>query len=279
MMWSLGDYREVARMLEREADRLAEACGLVADMRVLDVAAGTGNFAVAAARRGAAVIASDFSPRMLEWGREHREAEGLNIEWREADAEDLPFADGTFDCCVSMFGAMFAPRPQVVAKELFRVTKSGGLVAMANWTREGFCGRLASLITNYAPSAPSGIPSPFDWAERAEVRDRFEGLASVIEMDVRSAVFEFDSLPAGRAFFEKNNTPTIAIRAMLPPDRYQVLADEMVELLREFNRGTDDRVVIDAEYLLVIAHGGGSSDPKASLSTTSVVDCRGGVAL
>src|SRR6266704_5983571 len=119
-MWSLGDYGQIAR--------------------ITDVAAGNGNFAVAAARRGASVVASDLTPQMIELGRKRCEAEGLQVEWVEADAEDLPFEADRFDCCASMFGSMFAPRPPVVTKEMFRVTIPHGLVAMANWTPEGFLG-------------------------------------------------------------------------------------------------------------------------------------------
>jgi SAM-dependent methyltransferase len=254
MLWSLGDYREVARMLEPEADALVEACGTFEGKRVLDVAAGSGNFAVAAARRGATVIASDFSPQMIAWGQERCQAESLRVEWREADAEDLPFEEGSFDCCASMFGAMFALRPMVVARELFRVTRSGGLVAMANWTQEGFCGRLAALISGYAPPAPVGMPSPFDWGEPDVVRTLFERKAASLAMDRHCAAFTFGSVPEGQAFFEKNNAPMVAIRARLPPERYEALAGEVAALLQEFNRGGAGQVAVEAEYLRILAH-------------------------
>ena len=140
VMRSLGDYRELARQFEPTAVALVEACGVGPGIEVLDVAAGTGNLAVAAARRGARVVASDLTPRMVELGRERSAAEGLDIEWREADAEDLPFDDGRFDVAASSFGAQFAPRPQVAAAELFRVVSSGGTVGMANWTPRAISG-------------------------------------------------------------------------------------------------------------------------------------------
>ena len=253
IMWSLGDYRKVARMLEPEAEAMARICEPLAGQRVLDVAAGSGNFAIAAARRGATVVATDFSPQMIAWGRERRDQEGLRIEWREADAEELPFEDGSFDCCASMFGAMFAPRPNVVARELFRVTRVDGLVAMANWTSAGFSGRLAALIAAYAPPAPVGFPSPFSWAEENTVRTLFAGLARSLTMERRFGAFAFDSVQDGRDFLMRNNAPMVAIRAMLPPDQYDALANEVMALLREFNRGDEGRVIVDLEYLLVMA--------------------------
>jgi SAM-dependent methyltransferase len=146
-MWSLGDYRELARQFEPTAAALVEACGVGPGMEVLEVAAGTGNLAVAAARRGARVVASDLTPRMVELGQQRSAAEGLAIEWLEADAEDLPFDAGRFDVAASTFGAMFAPRPQVAATELFRVVRSGGTVGLANWTPQGYLGRQIDLAS------------------------------------------------------------------------------------------------------------------------------------
>jgi SAM-dependent methyltransferase len=174
-MWSLGDYRELARQFEPTAAALVEACGVGPGMEVLDVAAGTGNLAVAAARRGARVVASDLTPRMVELGQQRSAAEGLDIEWREADAEDLPFEDGRFDVAASTFGAMFAPRPQVAATELFRVVRSGGTVGMANWTPQGYLGRQIDLASGYAPPPPGEISSPLAWVS---LRSCASGLGS-----------------------------------------------------------------------------------------------------
>jgi len=253
LMWSLGDYRELARQAEPAAVALVEACGVGPGMEVLDVAAGTGNVAVAAARRGARVVASDLTPRMVELGRERSAAEGLDIEWVEADAEDLPFDDGRFEVAASTFGAMFAPRPQVAAAELFRVVSSGGAVGLANWTPQGFLGRLIDISSGYAPAPPGGIPSPLAWGEPGVVRQRLAELAVSVELQPRMAPIRFDSKEAAREFQERYNGPLITLRNILPPERYGALMTQLDQLTDQFNRATDGTVAIDAEYLLVVA--------------------------
>ena len=253
LMWSLGDYRELARPFEPAAVALVEACGVEPGMEVLDVAAGTGNLALAAARRGARVVASDLTPRMVELGRERSAAEGLDIEWLEADAEDLPFDDGRFQVAASTFGAQFAPRPQVAATELFRVVRSGGTVGMANWTPQGYLGRQIDLASGYAPAPPGEIPSPLAWGEPEVVRARLAGLAGSVELQPRMVPTRFDSKQAAREFQERYNGPLIALRNTLPPERYSALMTQFDEVVDQFNRATDGTVAIDVEYLLVVA--------------------------
>jgi len=252
-IWSLGDYGQIARITEVAAGELVEACGISPGMEVLDVAAGNGNFAVAAARRGARVVASDLTPQMLELGRERCEAEGLQAEWLEADAEDLPFEADRFDCCASMFGSMFAPRPLVVTKEMFRVTKPHGLVAMANWTPEGFLGRLLAVASSHAPAAPEDVPSPLEWGDPEVVRDRLAPHAEAIDISERAARLEFESPKAGLEFAEAYLGPVVALRTILPPDAYEALANQVVALSDQFNRGPAGRLVIDSDYLSVVA--------------------------
>lgn len=252
-LWSLGDYPQIARVTEAESGELARACGLGPGMEVLDVGAGTGNFAVAAARLGATVVASDITPRMIELGRQRCEADGLKVEWFEADAEDLPFEADRFDCCGSMFGSMFAPRPDVVAAEMFRVTKPQGAVAMANWTPDGFVGRLLALATSYAPQPSGDVPSPLEWGDPDVVQARLGPHADTVGIGRRSARFEFESKEQGLEWGEANLGPLVALRSMLPPESYQELVGRIVSLTEAFDQGPGDRVVIDSEFLAVVA--------------------------
>lgn len=259
-MWALGDYPEVARYLEPHAEQLADAADIRPGMEVADVAAGNGNFAIAAARRGARVIASDLTPRMIELGRARTEREGLTIDWQPADAEQLPFASDRFDVAASVFGAMFAPRPERVAAELFRVAKPGGLVAMANYSNAGFLGRFSELLTKFslAPPGTVDVPSPFTWGDAEEVRRRFDGKASSLRLERRTVRFSFSSTDDGIDFWERTNPPLIALKTMLPPERYQQLRVEGAGLMRALNDATDGSLVLDSEYLSVIARKSGA---------------------
>jgi ubiquinone/menaquinone biosynthesis C-methylase UbiE len=162
-----------------------DACAISAGQEVLDVAAGSGNLAVLAAREGAAVVASDLTPAMLELGRMRTEGERLGVEWVEADAEALPFEDERFDCAASVFGAMFAPRPEVAARELVRVVRPGGTIGMANWTPAGFSGQWFQVAAGYGPPFPEDLPTPIEWGREEIVREPFEGLAVSIRIEPR----------------------------------------------------------------------------------------------
>src|SRR6266550_7236291 len=161
--WDGAEYGPLAERLMPVAAELVDACAVSAGQEVLDVAAGNGNAAVVAAREGARAVASDFAPQQVERGRARTEAEGLDVEWVVADAEELPFEDDRFDCAASVFGAMFAPRPDKVARELFRVVKRGGTVGMANWGPYGSQGELFELMSRYGPPLPEGVPNPREW--------------------------------------------------------------------------------------------------------------------
>jgi SAM-dependent methyltransferase len=254
-MWSLGDYRDVARYLQPHAEALAIAADIRPGMEVLDVAAGNGNFAIAAAQRGAHVMASDLTPKMIELGRARTAAEGLDIDWKEADAEHLPFPDGFYDVAGSVFGAMFAPRPDRVAAELFRVIKPAGLVAMANYAQTGFLGSFTDLLLKYSLAPPGGtqLPSAFEWGDPAEVRRRFDRRASSLRLETRTVRFAFPSVDAGFAFWERTNPPLMALRTMVPPKRYEQLRFEGASLMRTMNVATDGSLALDSEYLSVIA--------------------------
>ena len=251
-IWSLGNYAELARVLEPAARAVVEACGVSAGQEVLDVATGSGNAATLAARRGAGVIALDLAPAMLELGQARAAEEALTIEWVEGDAEELPFEDGRFDCVVSVFGAMLAPRPERAASELFRVLRPGGTVGMANWTPDGFQGRAFAINNRHVPG-PEGVPPSSEWGREEVVAERFEGLAAQIETGRRTIRLEHESPEAMRAWFEENAGPAVAARRFLPAETNEAIAAETIELVRDVNRATDGSVAIDAEYLLVVA--------------------------
>jgi ubiquinone/menaquinone biosynthesis C-methylase UbiE len=252
-MWALGDYEQIDQRLMPHAEILAEAAGVCEGMAVLDVAAGNGNFAIGSSRRGATVIATDLTPPMVELGRARSEAEGLAIEWLEADAEDLPFETGRFDLSASVFGAMFAPQPERVAAELFRVVRLGGLAAMANYTDEGFLGEFSELLFRYGPTSPLPLSSPFLWGEADVVRQRFQGLASSIAVSRESMRLEFDSAEHALAFWEQTNGPFIALKSMVAPETYRELSEQALRLITDLNQADGDGIAVDSAYAQIVA--------------------------
>jgi SAM-dependent methyltransferase len=250
-IWGLGDYRALSEALRPAAEALADACAVSAGQEVLDVAAGDGNFAVACAREGASVVASDLSPGMVERGRARSEAEGYDIEWVEADAENLPFEGGRFDCVGSVFGAMIAPRPRVVAEELFRVVRPGGTVGMTAWTAESFSNEIFGIGRKYTPPAP-GQPMSDEWAVEATVRERFDGLAARFEIERRPLVWEAESPEDLLERIGNANPPWTAARTNLPAEDYEAMLGEALDLTRE-RGGGDGPVRIENEYALIVA--------------------------
>jgi SAM-dependent methyltransferase len=250
VIWALGDFRELAKG-GTYGEELVDAAGVAPGMEVLDVAAGTGKVALAAAARGSKVIATDIAPAMIEWGRSEAVEAGLEVEWREADAEDLPFGADRFDRVLSSFGAMFTPNPDTVTREMFRVAKPGGMVGLANWTADGYMGR--RILANMRRTPAPDPEAPMRWGEPGHVRERFEGLADDIRFEKRFSRLEFGSLQEASDFWERFNGPQIALRNTLPPDEYEAMLGEMNELTAEFNRADDGSVRIDADWLLVVA--------------------------
>ncbi|HET8674011.1 MAG TPA: class I SAM-dependent methyltransferase [Thermoleophilaceae bacterium] len=249
--WSLGDYTPLARMTFPASEALADACAISAGQEVLDVAAGNGNLALVAAREGAAVVASDLTPAMVELGRDRLAEEGYDVDWQVADVEALPFEDGRFDCCASVFGAMLAPRPEVAAAEMFRVVRPGGTVGLTAWTADGFQGRVFALGNKYVPG-PEGVPASSDWAEEEVARERLGPLASSVSFSRHSIRLAWDSTD-GFFEFSRNAGPTVArTRAMSDEDRVAMKRD-VLALIEEFNQASDGSVAIDAEYAVVVA--------------------------
>jgi ubiquinone/menaquinone biosynthesis C-methylase UbiE len=168
--WESGDFGQIARTIENVAEDFMAQQSIPAGAQVLDVACGTGNLAVIAARRGGVVSGLDIAANLIDQARTRAAAEGLRIAYVEGDAEALPYADGQFDLVVSMFGVMFAPRPSIAAAEMLRVTRPGGRVALANWTPEGFIGKMFQVFKAHLPPPPAGVPSPMGWGDEATVR-------------------------------------------------------------------------------------------------------------
>jgi len=252
-MWSLGDYPRVAQLLEPGAETLADACAITEGMSVLDIAAGNGNFALAAARRGAAVTATDITPKMVELGRARSASAGVGIDWSEADAEDLPFADASYDIVASVFGAMFAPQPALVAAEMFRVARPGGVVAMANYSPGGYLGRLSQLLATFSARADFDLPWPFLWGDEEEVRKRLGEHARSIEVMHRTLSFESASVDDFVDFWLATNAPQAAMKAMMPPEMYRKVLDAKRLLIEELNESNDGRVKLSSPYILVLA--------------------------
>ncbi|MEA2428922.1 MAG: hypothetical protein QOF37_2550 [Thermoleophilaceae bacterium] len=253
-LWALGDYAKIADLLRPAARALADACAISAGQEVLDVAAGNGNLAVFAGEEGASVVASDLAPAQVELGRARTEAEGLDVEWVVADAEDLPFEDDRFDCVASVFGAMLAPRPELAAREMFRVVKAGGTVGMAVWGPYGSQGEVFERMSTIAPPLPEGVPSPRDWGLEEIARERLEPLASSLQLERRTMRWEFDSREQVFATLESAG-PGAAARSAVPAETLERCARDVAAIVDRYNQadGGDGRVVVEPEYLQIVA--------------------------
>jgi ubiquinone/menaquinone biosynthesis C-methylase UbiE len=254
-MWAAGDYPELVRdMLTELGPALVSASGVGAGERVLDVAAGTGNTSIPAALAGATVVASDLTPELFDAGRKAAADAGVQIEWRQADAEALPFADAEFDTVLSSIGVMFAPHHQVAADELVRVTRSGGTIGLLSWTPEGFIGQMFATMKPYAPAPPPGSQPPPLWGDEEHVR----GLLGdrVTEISASRATLRVDHFrtPADfRDYFKSHYGPTIVVYRSIADDSEKVAAlDRALEEHAERNDiGTDGDTVLEWEYLLL----------------------------
>jgi SAM-dependent methyltransferase len=251
--WMAGDFGQIARFSANSAEEFVERLRIQPGMRVLDVACGTGNLAIPAARRGAHVTGVDIAPNLIAQARERAVAEGLSAIFEEGDAEQLRWPGAEFDLVASMFGAMFAPRPELVAAELVRVCRPGGTIAMANWTPSGFTGRMFALATRYQPPPP-GIPAPVQWGDEKIVRDRFGANVQAIETTRRVKLFEFPFGPHGVVeLFRDYFGPTKMAFAALTPAEQAAYAADLENFWREHNEGDEGRTLVRTEYLEVIA--------------------------
>jgi ubiquinone/menaquinone biosynthesis C-methylase UbiE len=254
-MWASGDYPSmVETFLLPLGPRLVEACGIGPGMRVLDVAAGTGNAALPAAQAGANVTASDLTPELLQAGRRRAEAEGLELEWAAADAENLPFEDESFDVVMSSIGAMFAPHHQDVADELVRVCRPGGTIGLLSWTPEGMIGALFRAMGPFAPPPPPGAqPAPL-WGSEEHVRELFGDRVAfgTLDRDVLE-ITAFEHPHDYGEHFKARYGPTIAARNNAQRNGREIEFDEVLNAFcDEWNRGTPDRARFEKEYLVAV---------------------------
>ena len=254
-MWASGDYPSmVETFLMPLGPRLVEACGIDAGTRVLDVAAGTGNAAIPAAARGAAVTASDLTPELLEAGRARADAEGVELEWAEADAEALPFEDAGFDVVISAIGAMFAPHHQATADELVRVCRPGGTIGLLSWTPEGMIGALFRTIGPFAPTPPPGAQPPPLWGSEEHLTVLFGKRVEFdkLERDVLD-VTAFERPSDYAEHFKQRYGPTIAARANARREGREAEFEEALDsFYEEWNRGSADDARFEMEYLLAV---------------------------
>lgn len=250
--WIDGNFGRIAKSLESAAEEFVARRSIARGMRVLDVACGSGNVAIPAARAGATVTGLDIAPNLLEQARERAREEGLDIVFEEGDAEALPYPDGAFDLVLSMFGAMFAPRPEVTASELLRVCRSGGRVAMANWTPGGFSGQMFRTVANYVPPPP--VPSPVEWGDEQRVRERLSDGTSEIETTPTKAEIRYPFAPAEVVdYFREYFGPVRNAFEALPEEQRPKLQRDLVALWSEHNRATDGTTWVSSEYLEVVA--------------------------
>jgi SAM-dependent methyltransferase len=250
--WSTGNYAVVGTTLQIVGESLCEALDLRARSSVLDVAAGNGNATLAAARRFADVTSTDYVPALLETARRRAEAEGLTVRFQEADAENLPFPDDSFDVVLSTFGVMFTPDQEKAAAELARVCRRGGKIGLANWTPEGFIGQLFKTIGGYVPP-PAGVKPPSLWGTEARLQELF-GKAATVGATRRNFIFRYRSpehfLEVFRTYYGPMNKTFAALAA--EPDKQAAFTRDLLALMQRGNCSGDDTLVLPSEYLEVV---------------------------
>jgi SAM-dependent methyltransferase len=240
--WSSGDYAIVGTTLQIVGEELCEALDVGAGQKVLDLAA---------ARRWCEVISTDYVPSLLERGRARAAAEGLSVQFKEADAEALDFGDATFDTVLSTFGVMFTPDQDRAASELLRVCKSGGKIGLANWTPEGFIGQLFKTLGKYLPP-PAGAKSPALWGTQAHITEMFGASAASIKAERRHFTFRYRSPMHFLDVFRNYYGPTLKAFAALDETNQRRLADDILKLIASMNRAEDGTMVLASEYLEIV---------------------------
>jgi SAM-dependent methyltransferase len=252
-MWSAGDFGRIAEFTQVNAEEFVKRCGVKAGIRVLDVACGTGNTAIPAAKSGASVTGLDIAANLLTQARARANREELKIQFDEGDMEELPYGEASFDLVISMFGAMFGPRPDRTVAELIRVCRPGGRIALASWTPQGFIGQVQRVMAKYAPSPPS-LPSPLLWGEEETVRQRLhDGIADLRVKTVQAQLRYPFSVAETVAFHRTHLGPARMAIEATPVDKRAALESEMIGLYEKYNRAKDGTVWVESEYLEVVA--------------------------
>lgn len=249
--WASGDFAVIGTTLQIVGESLAESVDIRAGEGVLDVAAGNGNATLAAARRFAQVTSTDYVPALLERGRTRAQAEGLDVEFRVADAEDLPFDDASFDVVVSTFGVMFAPQQQRAAHEMLRVVRSGGRIGLANWTPEGFLGDLFKVIGRHV-TPPAGLDSPMLWGMQPRIETLFGAQATDVRVQRKEFMFRYRSPEHWIQVFRDFYGPTHKAFAALDAEAQRRLTEDLIETLQHRNIAGRDSLVVPGEYLEVV---------------------------
>lgn len=251
--WASGDYGAVAALIHPMSEALVQAADLSAGSRVLDVATGTGNAAIAAARCLCEVTAVDYVTELMDRGRARAEAEHLPVTFREGDAERLPCDDGEYDAVLSVVGVMFAPDQEQAAAELLRVCRPGGTIALANWTPDGFIGHLFKTVGRHVPPPP-GVRPAVEWGDEARLRELFGDRVTGLRVTRREFVFRFASADAFADYFRTHYGPTLKAFEALDEAAGKLLRDDLVELADRYNAATDGTVKIPSAYAEVLAY-------------------------
>ena len=250
-IWGAGDYGRVGVTLQITGEQLCESMDLRAGQSVLDVAGGNGNATLAAARRFCQVTSTDYVAALLEQSKVRAQAEGLSVEYEQADAESLPFADGRFDNVVSTFGVMFTPNQAKAASELLRVCKSGGRIGLANWTPTGFIGHLFKTIGAHVPP-PKGVNSPAAWGTEAFLNTHLGSQASDVQIRKTDFVFRYKSPNHWLEVFSTYYGPTLKAFEALDQAGAQALRNDILSLIGHHNLATDGTMLVPSEYLEVV---------------------------
>jgi SAM-dependent methyltransferase len=254
MMWSSGNYPEVARRIEGVAQVLVERVGAAPGLEMLDVATGSGNVAIAAAAAGAKVTGLDLTPELLEAARRRAADANLDVRFIEGDAEELPFERDSFDRVTSCFGVIFAPRHERAAGELTRVARPGATIAVTAWTPEGLLGRTFKTVGRYMPAPPPELEPPVMWGDEDHVRSLFADSGAELSFERRTVAFTHDSPESWLEYDERILGPAIMAKAALEPQgRYEELREDMLRLYRDSNDAVDGTFRAQAEYLLTVA--------------------------